>query len=149
VGYGYSWGDGRDRAAGVQSARGTLRLWRCVREPGEPQAVDRLEHKDGFYTASADTLPGPAGRTTLGFAREDAVIVGIRYSDLFVPSWSCALVTAALPVAIVVLNVRRRRRERFRALGLCPACRYDLRATPDRCPECGWTNPAAGDATAG
>ncbi|HYE21601.1 MAG TPA: hypothetical protein VEA69_24360 [Tepidisphaeraceae bacterium] len=42
---------------------------------------------------------------------------------------------AALPMGREFLFWRRRRR-RVPA-GCCPACRYDLRATPGRCPECG------------
>ena len=53
-----------------------------------------------------------------------------------VPHWALVLATAAPAIAgfgLVTRAVRRRRRKR----GLCERCGYDLRATKDRCPECG------------
>ena len=50
------------------------------------------------------------------------------------PFWGIFLATAALPVA---WTLRFRSRLRARRIGLCRICGYDLRATPDRCPEFG------------
>jgi hypothetical protein len=48
--------------------------------------------------------------------------------------WAIALVSAVLPA----LYVRRAcLRRRSRRAGRCRGCGYDLRASPDRCPECG------------
>ena len=53
----------------------------------------------------------------------------MRYAHL-------AVYTGVLPVWWVARRyssaIRRRRK-----LGLCPNCGYDLRASPERCPECG------------
>ena len=47
--------------------------------------------------------------------------------------WYLVLSTAILPVIVVFLRLRPRRPRP----GYCQQCGYDLRATPDRCPECG------------
>jgi hypothetical protein len=54
-----------------------------------------------------------------------------------VPHWVVALV-AAVPAAHWGWWMRLRRRRAFAIRrGLCPECGYDVRATPERCPECG------------
>jgi hypothetical protein len=53
---------------------------------------------------------------------------------LWVPYWPIALLTAIFPICWCLAYFRRRHRKQ---LGQCGMCGYDLRATPDRCPECG------------
>jgi hypothetical protein len=51
-----------------------------------------------------------------------------------VPYWALALLFAMAPALRWLAIVRRRRRRRKE---FCARCGYDLRATPNRCPECG------------
>jgi hypothetical protein len=55
-----------------------------------------------------------------------------------IPYWPFAVAAGVLPLAHARGVERRRFIAEFRRnRGLCPVCAYDLRATPDRCPECG------------
>lgn len=54
--------------------------------------------------------------------------------NLIVPYWFLTLLFAILPLHRARSMLRDRR---LAHVGRCPACGYDLRASPDRCPECG------------
>jgi hypothetical protein len=76
----------------------------------------------------------------LGFGFAKAVMkAGGTQRALWLPHWSLVLLFAILPALRLRAAIRSRE---LRRVGLCPKCGYDLRATPDRCPECG-AAPAA------
>lgn len=62
-----------------------------------------------------------------------------------VPFWLPMAMSVILPLHWVL---RTRRRWRLRGVGFCPSCGYDLRASADRCPECGTPVPMKTEATA-
>jgi len=109
-------------------------LWAVSHVAGPTYAAMTHSHRDrflpprdrgflltpGFLYLGADQrrgAPPPWGPIPLGPV---AALAGVA------PAWTA-------------VRVSRRRRHVRRRLGdgLCPACGYDLRATPGRCPECG------------
>ena len=53
------------------------------------------------------------------------------------PLWFVVLALSALPAYSLVRVIRSKGHGARLAQNLCVTCGYDLRATPDRCPECG------------
>jgi hypothetical protein len=57
--------------------------------------------------------------------------------NLRIPYWFPTTLSLALPILWSAQTYRRAKRNHRLRHNLCPNCAYDLRATPDRCPECG------------
>jgi hypothetical protein len=144
----------------TQSMRGRILLGRYSGyNPGDSKASD---YAPGFDLTSKPPPSesmlvsqwSPFGRQRLGFGhfQWDAMMssgnVTSRYraTVLTLPHWALAVLFAAAPAIWSIRQLRQRAR---RAKNRCPACGYDIRATPaadgpllSRCPECGEGNAA-------
>ena len=79
-------------------------------------------------------------RMGITVAGRDGATFKLTAHWLFIPLWVFSLLGLMVPMAWWAKHCRRVRRHRS---GLCAKCGYDLRATPERCPECG--TPVPGD----
>jgi hypothetical protein len=104
-------------------------------------ARDQWQIHPGFYASPADMqkLVDQAGLSHTSIRPEMRLPLAVRY---VVPHWVVPPVFAALPMAYLWRRSRDQRRSRT---GLCPTCGYDLRASPERCPECGAEKQLAAD----
>jgi len=61
---------------------------------------------------------------------------------IVIPYWLISCITLILPIraAIQLMKAAKARRLRRMNITLCENCGYDLRATTERCPECGEAN---------
>ena len=97
--------------------------------PGPPPSPVVSVYRVGFSLTYASAY---AGRRLSSFRYRLGTYRGVG-----VPFWAIIVSGAVLPAFWTVSFLRHRRRLSRPTEPLCPACGYDLRATPGRCPECG------------
>ena len=129
-------GTGAYFTIGLVSESGQLDLY-CqryeepIRSPKDWPADGSASRRGGWRT-----LPAVRGRDRFlgrsGFYAGAILRPNLTSRKLLVPHWFATAMMALLPVLVIV-----RWRYGRKAVGTCRVCGYDLRATPDRCPECG------------
>jgi hypothetical protein len=110
----YSWASTAELAFPVESGVAI-----SCQPVTDPSFVIRWSHA-GFFAFTAETYPGRQGTSS--------------FAEAGVPYW---FLVALCLIAIAWGHFRRRRQRLAKAHQFCVKCGYDLRASSERCPECG------------
>lgn len=166
---GVKWGDNRHRvvSAGVDSSQGGIALgyfwWRLGNSLGklQPRLQWRMTTDAPYYpfgnvawNPAHNAYPGaptqpPSLMRRLGFEANcdrGAPEGEAAFYNITFPHWFALLVTGILPARWTREYVAGWRSRRRISAGMCGVCGYDVRASPERCPECGTTIGRRGEA---
>lgn len=133
-----------DHSIGISGMRQTWAADECGPLSYEPGWT-----KLGGVLSAADRYGNQTFWQSLGFDAYRSPPTGSYPTSgwgILVPNWFCALIFGVLPLWLVRRCAREFKASRRRCNHLCDTCGYDLRATPERCPECGMTPAKVGQA---
>jgi hypothetical protein len=121
----------QERAVGSDSGELWFTVYRDANTAGDP--IDSRPRPEYWRRpAFRGDWREFAERSRMGFGFIPANGSGLPGGSTLIPYWFPTPLAAVLPMAWIA-----RRRLRRPHTCCCPTCGYDLRATPDRCPECG------------
>lgn len=104
----------------------------------QPSLQTRFKWVEDVSPGSAAYFPGRnLDLAFAGVAISMSESSGGRAWQVYLPYWLLLCATAILPFSLVLSITKRKT-----APGCCRHCGYDLRATPNRCPECGMATAA-------
>lgn len=122
----------------LYSSGAGIAVYLGVQRPENAGEADDSGWRWGSYGPSIIPYGAAVPANRWGFGHDSLRHPIGHWGRIVFPIWLPATIFALLPLARGALAIRYCRRIRQ---GNCRFCGYDLRATPDRCPECG--TPAA------
>ena len=134
--------DGSHRRFGIGTADGRLQLFKASGAGGQ----HGFEFIHILWSRMGDSVMFDDAQRRWQFAgfrwyaysteaRFGDSLRGITCDNFEAPLWCIFLLTAVTPAVWIGRNARLVAKKRIS--GRCRRCGYDLRVTPDRCPECG------------
>ena len=135
IGYrSFSQDSSRSWTTDIETVRGGFQRRQDIRSPYPFEVV-------GGFKGKGKSSPPWMGATCFGFGKSTFTYRWgsfLATRNVVAMPWYPAFFAVSVSTYVLVATIRRNRRGAARRQrGECLCCGYDLRATPDRCPECG------------